>query len=113
MPYSKPSDVPDAVPKDKKAQFMEVWNSAYKKAKDDGKSDDAAEKSAFAQAWGVIGKEKNALELLNEVLVDTVTPEYQRRKLREALEELRRRYSEPTLLAAAIRYQIRDGHKNG
>jgi HK97 family phage prohead protease len=57
MPYAKPSDVPDAVPAAKKAQFMRVWNSAYKKAKADGLDDAAAEKKAFAEAWGVIGKE--------------------------------------------------------
>jgi hypothetical protein len=67
VPYNKPSEVPDAVPDSKKAQFMEVWNSAYKKAKEDGKSDEEAEKSAFAQAWGVIGKEKKTMKAKKEL----------------------------------------------
>ena len=66
-PYKSPSDVPDAVPDSKKAQFMEVWNSAYAKAKKDGKSDDDAEKSAFAQAWGVIGKEEKIMQAKREL----------------------------------------------
>jgi hypothetical protein len=56
MPYSKPSDVPANVPEGKKAQFMEVWNSAYKAAKKAGMSDADAEKKAFKEAWGVIGR---------------------------------------------------------
>jgi hypothetical protein len=66
-PYKSPNDVPDAVPKKKKAQFMEVWNSAYAKAKKDGKSDDDAEKSAFAQAWGVIGKGEKIMQAKREL----------------------------------------------
>jgi len=58
VPYSKPSDVPDNVPAKHKAQFMEVWNSAYKAAKDDKKSDADAEAWAFQNAWGVIKKSK-------------------------------------------------------
>lgn len=53
--YKSAADVPDYVPDDKKAQWKEVWNSAYAKALKDGKSKDEAEKSAFAQANGVAG----------------------------------------------------------
>lgn len=54
--FEKPSDAPDHVAEDKKAQWIAVWNSAYKKAKEDGKSEDDANSSAFAQANGVAGK---------------------------------------------------------
>ncbi len=53
--YKNAKDVPEYVPSDKKAQWLEVWNSAYKAAIKDGKSKDDAEKSAFAQANGVAG----------------------------------------------------------
>ena len=56
MPFAKPSDVPDNVPAAHKAQFMEVFNSAWKAAKDDKKSDAQADETSFAQAWGVITK---------------------------------------------------------
>jgi uncharacterized protein len=59
MPYSKPSDAPDYIPESKKAQWVEVFNSAYKKAKKDGKSDKEAESSAFAQATGVTGSKES------------------------------------------------------
>jgi hypothetical protein len=55
MPYSSVKDVPSYVPKDKKKQWLEVFNSAYKQAKKDGKSDSDAEKKAFAEANGVAG----------------------------------------------------------
>lgn len=53
--YGDGKDAPDYVPADKKAQWKEVWNSAYKKAKAEGSSDEDAEKSAFKQANGVAG----------------------------------------------------------
>lgn len=52
-PYSKPSDAPDHVPADKKAQWVEVFNSVFDKAKKAGKSTDEADKEAFTQANGV------------------------------------------------------------
>src|SRR5579864_4016948 len=61
-PYASASDVPDNVPAAHKKQFMEVFNSAHAAAKKDGKSKEEADKSAFAQAWGVINKaEKKSL----------------------------------------------------
>jgi|GEM_PF-2022692 len=61
--FQKPEDAPDSVPADNKAQWVSVWNSAYKKAIKDGKSEDEANKSAFAQAMGVAGpkSEKKSL----------------------------------------------------
>jgi 2'-5' RNA ligase len=56
MPYTL-ATVPDAVKKlDKKDQrkWVAVWNSAYARAKKDGKSDKDAESAAFAQANGVV-----------------------------------------------------------
>lgn len=55
MPYASVSEVPDYVPEAKRAQWKEVWNSAYKRAIDDGKSKKKAEESAFAQANAVAG----------------------------------------------------------
>ncbi len=55
MPYSSVADVPDYVPKGKRRQWLAVFNSAWKRAKKDGKSDKDAEASAFAQANAVAG----------------------------------------------------------
>lgn len=60
---TKGKDVPDYVPADKAAQWAEVWNSAFKKAKKDGKSADDAESSAFAQANAVAGPNTNSKKL--------------------------------------------------
>jgi HK97 family phage prohead protease len=53
--YNDKKDIPNYVPEDKAAQWMEVWNSVYKAAIKEGKSKDEAEKLAFAQANGVAG----------------------------------------------------------
>ena len=55
MPYSSVSEVPEYVPKAKRKQWLEVFNSAYAAAKKDGKTNEEAEASAFAQANGVAG----------------------------------------------------------
>lgn len=55
MPYSSVEEVPDYVPKEKRPQWKEVWNSAYDAALKDGKTKEHAESSAFAQANGVAG----------------------------------------------------------
>jgi len=63
MPYSKPSDAPDYIPEGKKAQWVEVWNSVYKQAIKDGKSEKEAESWAFQNATGVAKKDgKDSLE---------------------------------------------------
>ncbi|HVI09591.1 MAG TPA: hypothetical protein VND65_14980 [Candidatus Binatia bacterium] len=54
-PYASAAEVPDYVPEAKRKQWMEVWNSAYERAKKKGMSDKDAEESAFAQANGVAG----------------------------------------------------------
>jgi cation transport regulator ChaB len=56
MPYAKTSELPSNVPVAHAKQFLEVFNSAWKAAKDDKKSDAQAEETSFAQAWGVITK---------------------------------------------------------
>jgi len=56
--YKDASEAPDYVPEDKKAQWVAVWNGAYKAAVKDGKEKDAAEKSAFAQANAVAGPDE-------------------------------------------------------
>jgi len=43
----------------KRRQWVHVWNAAYQKAIDGGASKANAEKSAFAQANGVVGKEQD------------------------------------------------------
>lgn len=53
MPYQSVDEVPDYVPKEKKKQWLEVFNSSYKSAKKDGKSDSEAEQQAFAEANAV------------------------------------------------------------
>lgn len=58
MPYSSVKDVPDYVPKAKRKQWLEVWNSAYKKALKDGKTPEEAESLAFAEANSVTGSKK-------------------------------------------------------
>lgn len=55
--YIDPSQVPGYVPKDARKQWMEIWNSAFQKARKDGLSDKDAEAKAFAEANGVIKKE--------------------------------------------------------
>jgi len=66
MPYSGPGDdnLPDNIkdlPEDDRAQWVEVWNSAYASCIDDGGEPDACESSAFAQANGVVLKEERGL----------------------------------------------------
>ena len=60
MPYNRPSDAPDSVPKEKKAQWVEVWNSVYAAAVKDKKSQAEAEGEAFKQANGVV-KERQGM----------------------------------------------------
>lgn len=71
MPYSSVADVPSYVPKGKRRQWLAVFNSAYKRAKKDGKSDKEAEQSAFAQANAVAGPNAKAamIVLSNEDLL--------------------------------------------
>jgi uncharacterized protein len=60
--YKSVDDIPDYIPKAKAKQWMEVWNSAYKAAKKDGKSDKDAETLAFKEANGVIKKGKSSAD---------------------------------------------------
>lgn len=66
MPYESNADVPSHVPEAKRSQWREVWNSAFKRAKDKGLDDKEAEQSAFRQANGVALSEHIA-QLLSEV----------------------------------------------
>jgi SPP1 gp7 family putative phage head morphogenesis protein len=54
VPYTA-SSAPDYVPKSKRRQFADVWNSAYSRAKAKGKSDADAESLAFAESNSVAG----------------------------------------------------------
>lgn len=77
MPYSSASDAPSYVPKAKRKQWIAVWNSAYDRAKKDGKSDKEAESSAFAQANGVAGPNaKKAYEQLLAKAADDIVDEF-------------------------------------
>jgi HK97 family phage prohead protease len=73
MPYSKPSDAPDSVPKSKKGQWVEVWNSVYKKAKADGKSDKEAEGEAFKQANGVVKSDERKFTTMAKREIRSIT----------------------------------------
>ena len=70
--YKSVNEVPDNVPADKKKQWLEVWNSIYKKAIKDKMNLKDAESKAFAGANSVAGPNsgKNAAELLAEKRAD-------------------------------------------
>lgn len=68
MPYTTsssnlPKNVKDANSK-LRAQWVEVWNSSYAKAKKDGKSDKEAESIAFRNANGVLAKREAHMGLI-------------------------------------------------
>ena len=53
MPYSSVSEVPSYVPKNKRKQWMEVWNSVYREHGDESR--------AFASANAVAGHKSKKL----------------------------------------------------
>lgn len=55
MPYASVSEVPDYVPKAKKKQWLEVWNSEYKQQQGKGKTKEESEQIAYAAANAVAG----------------------------------------------------------
>ena len=67
MPYESVADVPDNVPKAKRKQWLEVWNSSYKEHHDESR--------AFASAWAAIGGKdgKSALVVLTKAAGTTAT----------------------------------------
>ena len=70
-PYSGPDDkdLPENVkklPENKKAQWVAVFNSAFERCMKDNGNKDECEQSAFAQAWGVVNKEKKS-SILNRL----------------------------------------------
>jgi len=61
MPYSEITELPENIqklPEAKQKQWMNVFNSAYERAKKDGKDDKDAESFAFANANGVVLKKE-------------------------------------------------------
>lgn len=58
MPYESDADVPKHVPSNKRSQWRQVWNSAYKSCQSKGSKD--CEASAFRRANGVALSEKLA-----------------------------------------------------
>lgn len=70
MPYGSTKEIPDYVTGSakRKRQWMHVWNSAYDSAIKDGKSKDAAEASAFAQANSVAGPNKSGGRAVGGIL---------------------------------------------
>lgn len=62
MPYSSVDEVPDYVPKDKRKQWMEVWNSSYKEHGD--------EERAFREANAVAGPHSGKKLLKAELYQD-------------------------------------------
>ena len=91
MPYTGPGDdnLPDNIkdlPEDDRAQWVEVWNSAYSSFIDDGGEPDACESSAFAQANGVVLKEEergvmDAIQQLYAKIRDAFAPFLQQRTM--------------------------------
>jgi SPP1 gp7 family putative phage head morphogenesis protein len=69
MPYPSAADVPSYVPQAKRKQWAHVWNSAYARAKKEGKGDKEAEASAFRQANSVAGpsSEKKFAKLMAKI----------------------------------------------
>lgn len=70
MPYQSPSDAPSYVGESHKAQWIAVFNSAYKKIIDEGGDTAAAEKAGFKTANGVIKKAKAS----DTMEAETITP---------------------------------------
>lgn len=91
MPYSGPGDdsLPDNIkdlPEDDRAQWVEVWNSAYASCIDDGGEPGTCESSAFAQANGVVLKEEergtmDAIHQLYTKIRDAFAPFLQQRSM--------------------------------
>lgn len=68
MPYSGADDesIPENVPDEKKAQWVEVWNSTYNSCIDDGGSKKSCETKAFKSANGVI--EERSVVMSNAIM---------------------------------------------
>ena len=69
MPFSSTSELPSFVkkmPTKKQRQWMAVFNSAFAKAKKEGKSKKDAESSAFAQANGVVKKDEGGFQKFDD-----------------------------------------------
>jgi cation transport regulator ChaB len=65
MPYGSTSALPPAVkklPAAKQRQFRNVFNSAYRRCKAQGKSNATCEKFAFRNAWGVVNRHGKNME---------------------------------------------------
>lgn len=76
MPYNSVSEVPDHVPKDKREQWMAVWNKTYQSALNDGKSKKEAEAEAFRMANGVVKKTEEGKAMTVKVNSGTTDVKY-------------------------------------
>lgn len=70
MPYSSTEQVPKYVPKAKRHDWLEVFNSAFKEQKGKGKSDEDAESYAFATANSRYGPKGNPHGKLSKATED-------------------------------------------
>jgi hypothetical protein len=85
--YASVEEVPSYVPKDKRAQWRDIWNSVYAREKKKGKSNKEAESLAFAEASGVAGPHAKVLLLakadedekdrIERELQDAIGPDWQ------------------------------------
>ncbi len=69
MPFSSTSELPAFVkkmPAKKQRQWMSVFNSAFSKAVNDGRSKKDAETAAFSQANGVVKKNEGGLQKFDD-----------------------------------------------
>jgi hypothetical protein len=62
MPYASVDEVPSYVPKGKRKQWMEVWNSSYKEHGDEAR--------AFREANAVAGPNSKAFQTETDTVTD-------------------------------------------
>ncbi len=78
MPYSGPDDpdLPDyvkAMNRHDREQWVAVFNSAYERCMEEEDDEDACESSAFAQANGVLAKQRSIWETIGGLVRDLLT----------------------------------------
>ena len=107
---------PDYIPKEKQAQWESVYESAYRRAVDDGKSEKDAASSAFAQATSVINKalgRKVGKKEGSELKFRDLPPQEQTDAIRTMLADLSASKLPPFAFAAAERKIAKKARKFG
>lgn len=70
MPYKDASDAPSHVPKAKRKQWVEVFNSTYSSCTKAGRKEKFCEQKAFKTANGVVKKREVEMDLFEKLLHD-------------------------------------------